>query len=165
MSRETKAELYKRIQELEQDIGRYENLVANYEEDLSLRVKELEKFALAIQGDRTNFIGSIAIARKVLTGKISPYSLCTILLRVAQEAPRLLMEAAEGVVDPLEVNPGANREVVNFLRKGQKIQAIKVYREATGSSLRQAKDAVEKLQEEMENNSSTLVHNELTLDP
>ncbi|GAA2503128.1 ribosomal protein L7/L12 [Streptomyces longisporus] len=36
-------------------------------------------------------------------------------------------------------------EVNALLREGKKIQAIKVYREATGAGLKEAKDAVDKL--------------------
>ncbi|NUQ99530.1 MAG: hypothetical protein HOY79_24250 [Streptomyces sp.] len=36
-------------------------------------------------------------------------------------------------------------EVNALLRDGKKIQAIKVYREATGAGLKEAKDAVDKL--------------------
>jgi len=36
-------------------------------------------------------------------------------------------------------------EVAELLRDGKKIQAIKVYREATGADLKEAKDAVERL--------------------
>ncbi|MER8005174.1 MULTISPECIES: ribosomal protein L7/L12 [unclassified Streptomyces] len=38
-----------------------------------------------------------------------------------------------------------NDEVTALLRDGKKIQAIKVYREATGADLREAKEAVERL--------------------
>src|SRR5688572_13630289 len=38
------------------------------------------------------------------------------------------------------------REVRSLLDQGQKIEAIKVYRQHTGSSLKDAKDAVEALQ-------------------
>jgi ribosomal protein L7/L12 len=36
-------------------------------------------------------------------------------------------------------------DVVEFLRQGQKIQAIKVYRERTGTSLKEAKDACDRM--------------------
>ncbi len=36
-------------------------------------------------------------------------------------------------------------EVVSLVRDGKKIQAIKVYREITGTGLKEAKDAVERL--------------------
>ncbi|MFD8301697.1 ribosomal protein L7/L12 [Streptomyces sp. NPDC059690] len=38
-----------------------------------------------------------------------------------------------------------NDEVAALLRDGKKIQAIKVYREATGADLREAKEAVDRL--------------------
>jgi ribosomal protein L7/L12 len=42
--------------------------------------------------------------------------------------------------------PGVNPEVLRQLRAGQKIGAIKAYREATGCSLAEAKDAVEAIE-------------------
>ncbi len=41
---------------------------------------------------------------------------------------------------------GANPEVVRLLRAGQKIEAIKVYKEATKCGLKEAKDAVEAIE-------------------
>ncbi|MCL6668709.1 MULTISPECIES: ribosomal protein L7/L12 [Streptomyces] len=38
-----------------------------------------------------------------------------------------------------------NDEVAALVRDGKKIQAIKVYREATGADLREAKEAVDRL--------------------
>ena len=40
---------------------------------------------------------------------------------------------------------GRLEEIASFLRAGKKINAIKVYREVTGASLAEAKDAVERL--------------------
>ncbi len=45
-------------------------------------------------------------------------------------------------VDP---NDGVNREVADLIRAGQKIAAIKKYREQTGVGLKEAKDYVEGL--------------------
>lgn len=44
------------------------------------------------------------------------------------------------------LNQTAPLEVVELLRQGRKLQAIKVYREATGVGLKQAKDYVESLE-------------------
>lgn len=41
------------------------------------------------------------------------------------------------------------QEFLDALAQGQKIQAIKIYREMTGSGLKEAKDAVEKLAAEL----------------
>ena len=40
---------------------------------------------------------------------------------------------------------GRLEEIASFLRAGKKINAIKVYREVTGASLAEAKDAIERL--------------------
>ena len=50
-----------------------------------------------------------------------------------------------GVADQL---PPQDPEVVQHLMQGQKIQAIKVYRERTGVGLREAKDEVERIARE-----------------
>jgi ribosomal protein L7/L12 len=49
-----------------------------------------------------------------------------------------------GVVDQVPQDP----DVVQFLMQGQKIQAIKAYRERTGAGLREAKDEVERIARE-----------------
>lgn len=41
------------------------------------------------------------------------------------------------------------KEIQNFLFEGQKIQAIKVHREATGSGLKEAKEAVEAIESKL----------------
>jgi ribosomal protein L7/L12 len=43
----------------------------------------------------------------------------------------------------IEHHDDFEEQLVSLLAQGQKIQAIKVYREATGSGLKDAKDAVE----------------------
>ena len=48
----------------------------------------------------------------------------------------------------LKYDPSANmpRDVVEALRRGEKIKAIKLYRQSTGVGLKEAKDAVEELE-------------------
>lgn len=41
---------------------------------------------------------------------------------------------------------GPDQDVLNLARAGRKIEAIKRYRELTGAGLKEAKDAVERLQ-------------------
>jgi hypothetical protein len=45
-------------------------------------------------------------------------------------------------IDPYE---GMDQQIVELLRSGQKIQAIKLYREQTGAGLKESKDYVEGL--------------------
>jgi hypothetical protein len=45
----------------------------------------------------------------------------------------------------LDLNPGVNPEVIELMRSGKKIEAIKLYREQTGVGLKEAKDYVESL--------------------
>jgi ribosomal protein L7/L12 len=42
-----------------------------------------------------------------------------------------------------------NDEIVNLLRQGQKIEAIKIYRERTNLGLKEAKDAVEAIERQI----------------
>jgi ribosomal protein L7/L12 len=52
--------------------------------------------------------------------------------------------AAPGLPPLPRLEPGLD-EVHEFLRQGQKIQAIKAYRESTGAGLKDAKEAVERI--------------------
>jgi Ribosomal protein L7/L12 C-terminal domain len=45
----------------------------------------------------------------------------------------------------LDPNQGVSPQVMELVKAGQKIQAIKVYREQTGAGLKEAKDYVESL--------------------
>ena len=45
-----------------------------------------------------------------------------------------------------ETNPGDDPRVIEQIKKGNMIEAIKIYRELTNAGLAEAKDAVEKLQ-------------------
>jgi len=55
----------------------------------------------------------------------------------------LLLKHAGIAYDPYRSLP---REVVDAVQRGQKIQAIKHYREATGVGLKEAKDFIEEVQ-------------------
>jgi hypothetical protein len=46
-------------------------------------------------------------------------------------------------------NPLVGSDILDLIRQGQKIQAIKLYRERTNCGLKEAKDAVEALQRQM----------------
>ena len=53
----------------------------------------------------------------------------------------------QGVAPGVAAGPvGANPEVVRLLRAGQKIEAIRVYKEATKCGLKEAKDAVDAIE-------------------
>jgi ribosomal protein L7/L12 len=57
--------------------------------------------------------------------------------------PDLLLRHAGAEYDPYKALP---REVVDALQHGQKIQAIKLYRKATGVGLKDANDFIEDAQ-------------------
>ena len=59
---------------------------------------------------------------------------------------RLLSHYGLKAESPLALLPAVHDE----LRKGRKIHAIKAYREATGADLREAKDAVDELERQLE---------------
>jgi hypothetical protein len=64
------------------------------------------------------------------------------------EALRLRLDA---IAEHLKVPPGPTvpTEVAGLLQAGRKIEAIKVYRAATGAGLAEAKAAVERMQAEV----------------
>ncbi|MBY0327818.1 MAG: ribosomal protein L7/L12 [Gemmataceae bacterium] len=43
------------------------------------------------------------------------------------------------------INPGVDPQLIELVRAGKKIEAIKLYRESTGVGLKEAKDFVESL--------------------
>ena len=45
-------------------------------------------------------------------------------------------------------NPDLNDQIVGLLGRGDKIEAVKLYRQQTGSGLKEAKDAVERIGEQ-----------------
>ncbi|MFG1609056.1 ribosomal protein L7/L12 [Actinoplanes sp. NPDC049265] len=66
-------------------------------------------------------------------------------LRLAAIERKLdLIMKHHGIVEPRAEEP----DVLQHLMRGQKIQAIKVYRERTGVGLAEAKDAVERIARE-----------------
>jgi hypothetical protein len=66
----------------------------------------------------------------------------TLFYRVEAKLDLLLKQAN------IKFDPYANlsREIVDAVRAGQKIQAIKLYRESTGVGLKEAKDFIEEFQ-------------------
>jgi ribosomal protein L7/L12 len=66
-------------------------------------------------------------------------------LRQAKEAVEAI-ERGEPLPIPETIDESFERELVGLLHQGQKIEAIKLYRERTGVGLKEAKDAVEAIQ-------------------
>ena len=60
---------------------------------------------------------------------------------------RRIERKVELILSHLGIDPsqGANQQVIELMKAGQKIQAIKAYREQTGAGLKEAKDYVEGL--------------------
>jgi ribosomal protein L7/L12 len=72
--------------------------------------------------------------------------------RLARLEQRVDMIAGRlGFGDPGAMQPGMTdmTEIEQMLRKGQKIEAIKIYRQKTGVGLKEAKDAVEAMERRM----------------
>ncbi len=86
-------------------------------------------------------LGVIIIAL-VLLRLIAVEKRLTVLSRVDAKLD-LLLKHANLEFDPFQNLP---REVANALQRGEKIEAIKHYREATGVGLKEAKDFVEEIQ-------------------
>jgi large subunit ribosomal protein L7/L12 len=51
-----------------------------------------------------------------------------------------------GLESDEELDPGSSPEIVDLIRRGEKQEAIKLYREKTGAGLKEAKEFVESLQ-------------------
>lgn len=65
-------------------------------------------------------------------------------LHTAKEAIEAWMDSGEPLSpSAASLDPGLTDNVQQLARQGQKIQAIKKYREATGASLKTSKDAIE----------------------
>ena len=76
-----------------------------------------------------------------------------LVLLIVKYKPEILYKPREPTDEAriAELDARLKRKVVvrELLNAGNKIQAIKVYREDTGASLKEAKDAVESMQREM----------------
>jgi hypothetical protein len=98
----------------------------------------------------------------VLLGEFDQSRIAAILLYFARELPDLLVKASgdytkiHGVdLHRLEtllplVDSQLEQRMISELKKNRKIPAIKTYREATGCSLKEAKDAVDVIEREMD---------------
>ena len=65
----------------------------------------------------------------------------------ALERRVLALEQRAGFSSPGAGAAGADDEVIALLNSGNKIEAIKVYRERTGLGLKEAKDAVDAIEQ------------------
>lgn len=63
-------------------------------------------------------------------------------LAAAKEAVEAL-ERREALPIPKPVDSALETQIVSLLERGEKIEAIKIYRKETGADLKEAKDAVE----------------------
>ena len=66
-----------------------------------------------------------------------------LLIRVAQLNPAAIVRAHKGVTPPWM------KDVDMYIRNGERITAIKLWREKTDTNLREAKEAVDKRQQEL----------------
>lgn len=89
---------------------------------------------------------AISIIGEILTGKTTREDVMGIILKIAENHPAVLVEAKALAAD---VEQGLENMVISFLRVGQKIMAIKEYRDITGFGLREAKDAVDDIEKRM----------------
>jgi ribosomal protein L7/L12 len=69
-------------------------------------------------------------------------------LREAEDAVNRIERGLSGDLpaDPTRPVGDLSSQVVELLRKGRKIEAIKIYRDATGEGLKESKDAVEAIE-------------------
>ncbi len=77
--------------------------------------------------------------------------LAYILLRTGTQAMDLRLQRVERKLDAVMnhlgvvMNSGVDPQLLQLVREGKKIEAIKLYRESTGVGLKEAKDFVESL--------------------
>jgi len=76
----------------------------------------------------------------LIKNSLGPTLTLKIAAGLATERPDLFMEYAIGTID---------EHIIEFLKKGQKIHAIKWYRTETGEGLKDAKDYVEYIEKQM----------------
>lgn len=72
------------------------------------------------------------------------FSANEVLFEIARKTPGAYVAAVKRLRDR-EAHKEWKRECINLMRSGQKIDAIKACRAATGMGLKEAKDAVESL--------------------
>jgi ribosomal protein L7/L12 len=72
---------------------------------------------------------------------------CVALRRRVEKLERLVARLMEemGLERDEELDPGSSPEIVDLIRRGEKLKAIKLYRERTGAGLKEAKEFVESL--------------------
>jgi len=74
-----------------------------------------------------------------------------IFSRTGSQAVDMRLQRVERKLDAIishlgvVMNPGVDAQLLELVRAGQKIQAIKLYRESSGVGLKEAKDFVESL--------------------
>lgn len=85
----------------------------------------------------------IRVIQDIQKSVLTQEQVLDIILKIAELHPAVLVEARE-LVSSSEL--GIERTVVDFLRKGKKIMAIKYFREATGVGLKEAKDYVDAIE-------------------
>ena len=84
-------------------------------------------------------VGFLALGLSVVTTPRTDQRTAARLAKIERQLQAVIDHL--GVVDV----PSAMPEVADLVDRGLKIKAIKVYREATGAGLKEAKDAVDKL--------------------
>ena len=71
-----------------------------------------------------------------------------IVYGIARNNPAVLLDVVDLLRNPPDPpDPSWQEQVQGYLKDGNKIAAIKIYREATGMGLREAKEAVEEMPE------------------
>lgn len=78
-----------------------------------------------------------------------------IVLKIAELHPAALVDARVATIGRTEL--GVERMIISYLRQGQKIVAIKYYREQTGFGLKEAKKHVDNIAQKMGLNDSLYI--------
>ncbi len=129
----------------------YADFTSDYNKGFEQLLFALGKSAASATGDQKELVGKITLGLMVdKVDQLTALELSTLVKLLEQ---KFGVTAAVPVSAPVESSgfssDDVGEEVLAFLLDGQKIPAIKRYREITRCGLKEAKDAVERLQEKL----------------
>lgn len=96
------------------------------------------KEPLVLRRIKQDYQEAIRVIQEIHSGNITQEQLVDIVLKLAELHPAILVEVKDAAL--------IERKIVDLLKIGQKLRAIKIYRDATGVGLKEAKDIVDEIE-------------------
>jgi len=96
------------------------------------------KEPLVLRRIKQDYQEAIRVIQEIHSGNITQEQLVDIVLKLAELHPAILVEVKDAAL--------IERKIVDLLKIGQKLRAIKIYRDATGVGLKEAKDVVDEIE-------------------